>query len=222
MVDETIYNELLQVVEPQNLGARHFKLVGEQVVFQDETGNFVITCIMKDKEYQEQHFALLPESAPFQLIEGRLVFMASPIDLHQKVSGNLYFEIAHHVKNKQLGEVRFSPLDVHLDEKNIMQPDILFVSKDRTSIIETKIKGAPDFIIEILSPGNPEYDKKVKLGLYGRFLVQEYWIVHPEEQWIEVYHNKAGVLCKQQTAHKGDKIYSKSIEGFCLEVSKVF
>ena len=222
MVDETIYNELLQVVEPQDLGARHFKLVGEQVVFQDATGNFVITCIAKNKEYQEEHFELLPESAPFQLIEGRLVFMASPTDNHQKISGNLHYFIKDYLMKNPIGEVRYAPLDVRLDEKNVVQPDILFVSIRRTSIIEKKIKGAPDFIIEILSPGNPEYDKKVKLGLYGRFLVQEYWIVHPEEQWIEVYHNKAGVLFKQQTAQKGDKIYSKSIEGFCLEVSKIF
>ena len=104
----------------------------------------------------------------------------------------------------------------------MVQPDILFVSIRRASIIEKKIKGAPDFIIEILSPSNAEYDKKHKLGLYGRFLVQEYWIVHPEEEWIEVYHNKAGVLFKQQTARAGDVILSKAIEGFQLEVSRVF
>ncbi|MCB1159954.1 MAG: Uma2 family endonuclease, partial [Leptospiraceae bacterium] len=59
-------------------------------------------------------------------------------------------------------------------------------------------------------------------GLYGRFLVKEYWIVHPEEEWIEVYHNKAGIMWKQQTARAGDTIYSKAIEGFQLDVGKVF
>ena len=104
----------------------------------------------------------------------------------------------------------------------MVQPDFLFVSIRRASIIEKKIMGAPDFVIEILSPGNANYDKKHKLGLYGRFLVKEYWIVHPEEEWIEVYHNKAGVLFKQQTARAGDIITSKAIEGFQLAINRVF
>lgn len=222
MIDKTIYNELLTLVEPTDLGAMLYKIVNEQILFQDEEGNFVITHISLDKEYTEQHLELLPESAPFQLIEGRLIFMKSPTDNHQRILGNLHLEIGYFVKNKKLGEVRFAPLDVRLDEKNVVQPDLLFISIRRTNIIERKIMGAPDFIIEILSPGNEGYDRKTKLDLYGRFLVQEYWIVHPEEQWIEVYHNKVGILWKQQTARIGDIIVSKVIEGFQLEVSRVF
>ncbi|MCB1158992.1 MAG: Uma2 family endonuclease [Leptospiraceae bacterium] len=55
-------------------------------------------------------------------------------------------------------------------------------------------------------------------GLYGRFLVQEYWIVHPEEDWIEVYHNKAGIMWKQQTAHSGDTISSKGVLVFKTDI----
>ncbi|MCP5502807.1 MAG: Uma2 family endonuclease [Leptospiraceae bacterium] len=222
MMDETIYHELLKPALPEDLGAMHFKIIEGQILFQDEKGDFVITCISPDKEYNEHHFELLPEGAPFQLIEGRIIYMAAPSDDHQRVSLNLILEIGNYVKTKKLGEVRYSPLDVCLDKKNVVQPDILFVSIRRASVIEKKIMGAPDFIIEILSPGNADYDKKTKLGLYGRFLVQEYWIVHPEEEWIEVYHNKAGIMWKQQTAKIGDMIVSKAIEGFQLNVEKVF
>ncbi|MCP5502804.1 MAG: Uma2 family endonuclease [Leptospiraceae bacterium] len=207
---------------PEDLGAMHFKIIDEQVLFQDEKGDFVITCISSDKEYNEHHFELLPEMAPYQLIEGRIIFMYSPSFRHQQVSMNLSYLIKNFLMENPIGEVVTAPLDVRLDEKNVVQPDILFVSIRRSNIIERKIMGAPDFIIEILSPGNANYDKKTKLGLYGRFLVQEYWIVHPEEEWIEVYHNKAGIMWKQQTAKIGDMIVSKAIEGFQLNVEKVF
>ncbi|MEM7182030.1 MAG: Uma2 family endonuclease [Spirochaetota bacterium] len=221
-METQIHRELLELAQPLDLGANHFKVIEEQILFQDEKGQFVITRIAANKEYNEQHFELLPENAPYQLIEGRLVFMKSPTNNHQRILANLHLEIGIYVKNKKLGEVRFAPLDVRLDEKNVVQPDLLFVSIRLVNIIEKKIKGAPDFIIEIISPSNEEYDRKTKLGLYGRFFVQEYWIVHPEEQWIEVYHNKAGILIKKQTAHSGDTIHSKTIEGFVLEVNKVF
>lgn len=221
-MDKTIYNELLKRVEPTDLGAMLYKIIDEQILFQDEDGYFVITTISKGKKYTVKHFELLPESAPYQLIEGELIFMSSPSFDHQDVLGNLFFEIKAFLKEHQIGRVAIAPLDVCLDENNVVQPDLLFVSIRRTNIIERKIMGAPDFIIEILSPGNANYDKKTKLSLYGRFLVTEYWIVHPEEQWIEVYHNKAGILWKQQTAKIGDKIISKAIEGFELDVSRVF
>ncbi|MCP5502199.1 MAG: Uma2 family endonuclease [Leptospiraceae bacterium] len=216
------YHELLKVVEAQDLGAMHFKIIDEQILFQDEKGDFVITCISPDKDYNEHHLELLPEMAPYQLIEGKIIFMQSPTDNHQRVLGNLHYFVKDYLMKNPIGEVRFAPLDVRLDEKNVVQPDLLFISIRRVSIIEKKIMGAPDFVIEILSPSNANYDKKHKLGLYGRFLVQEYWIVHPEEEWIEVYHNKAGFLFKQQTARAGDTINSKVIEGFSLDLSRVF
>ncbi|MEM7184844.1 MAG: Uma2 family endonuclease, partial [Spirochaetota bacterium] len=182
MRDTKVYNELLEPTPAQDLGAMLFKITEGQIVFQDEAGNFVITTISAEKEYNEQHFELLPEMAPYQLIEGRMVYMAAPNYIHQKVSGNLHYYIKDFLMKHPIGEVVAAPLDVRFDEKNVVQPDILFVSIRRTSIIEKKIKGAPDFIIEILSPSNASYDKKHKLSLYGRFMVQEYLIVHTEEE----------------------------------------
>ncbi|MCB1158251.1 MAG: Uma2 family endonuclease [Leptospiraceae bacterium] len=215
------YHELLKAVEVQDLGAMHFKIIDEQILFQDENGQFVITTISAEKDYNEHHFELLPEMAPYQLIEGKIIFMYSPTDNHQRISGNLFYFIKDYLMKNPIGEVRYSPLDVRLDEKNVVQPDILFVFIRRTSIIEKKIMGAPDFIIEILSTHRRDTLQCIStMGLYGRFLVQEYWIVHPEEHWIEVYHNKAGILWKKQTARVGDTINSKAIEGFCLDVAR--
>ncbi|MCP5502848.1 MAG: Uma2 family endonuclease [Leptospiraceae bacterium] len=208
---------------PEDLGAMHFKIIDEQVLFQDEKGDFVITCISSDKEYNEHHFELLPEMAPYQLIEGRIIFMYSPSFRHQQVSMNLSYLIKNFLMENPIGEVVTAPLDVRLDEKNVVQPDILFVSIRRSNIIERKIMGAPDFIIEILSTPRRDTLQCISTrGLYGRFLVKEYWIVHPEEEWIEVYHNKAGIMWKQQTARAGDTITSKAIDGFQLDVAKVF
>ncbi|MCB1159754.1 MAG: Uma2 family endonuclease, partial [Leptospiraceae bacterium] len=145
------YHELLKATEEQDLGGMHFKIIDEQILFQDENGQFVITTISAEKDYNEHHFELLPEMAPYQLIEGKIIFMYSPSFRHQQVLGKLYIEIGVFVNREGIGEAVMAPLDVRLDEKNVVQPDILFVSIRRASIIEKKVHGAPDFIIEILS-----------------------------------------------------------------------
>ena len=81
-----------------------------------------------------------------------------------------------------LGKVFFAPLDLYLDEhSNVVQPDILFIAKKNPLVIDNRgLKGVPDLIIEILSPGNKKYDLAKKRKLYEKFGVKEYWVVDPE------------------------------------------
>jgi Uma2 family endonuclease len=127
-------------------------------------------------------FQMLPEGTLAEVIENQLFMAPSPSPDHQEASGDLFYEISSHVRKKKLGKIFFAPLDLYLDEhSNVVQPNILFISKNNPLVIDKRgLKGVPDLIIEILSPGNKKYDFVKKKKLYEKFGVKEYWIVDPE------------------------------------------
>ena len=143
---------------------------------------------LKEKTNTVKDYKLLPEGAPYQLIEGELIMTPSPNSLHQMISGNLFEMIRKVAKEKCGGTVLYSPIDVYLDEENVFQPDIVFISKERSAIIkEDGIHGAPDIVIEILSPSTAYYDMKKKFRVYERCGVREYWIVDPGMKGVEIF-----------------------------------
>ncbi|HID87659.1 MAG TPA: Uma2 family endonuclease [Anaerolineae bacterium] len=123
----------------------------------------------------------------YELYEGELYMVPSPPVTHQRISGNLEALLRQFVLENRLGEIFDAPLDVVLAEDTFVQPDILFVSHERRGIIgEQNISGAPDLVIEILSPATEERDRGIKLQLYCRHGVRECWLVDPEERTVEV------------------------------------
>jgi Uma2 family endonuclease len=111
----------------------------------------------------------------------------APSIRHQVISRNLGIRLWEHVDASGLGEVVWAPTDVVLSPESVVQPDILFVSNERRGIItEPNVSGAPDLVVEILSPGTAERDRELKLNLYARYGVREYWIVDPEDETVEV------------------------------------
>jgi Uma2 family endonuclease len=129
-----------------------------------------------------------PDSAQFQLIEGELIEMPSPTVNHQRVQRELGFALLQFIKQKNLGELFYAPMDVYLSPTNTYQPDILFISKERINIIADKrIDAAPDLVVEILSPGTAYYDLKKKRRNYEAFGVRELWFVDPADETVEIY-----------------------------------
>lgn len=126
-------------------------------------------------------FRMLPEGTLAEVIENRLYMSPTPSTTHQRLITHLLTQIHEYVGRNGLGEVFPAPLDVFLDENsNAVQPDILFVSTENAYIIdENCIRGVPDFIIEILSPGNKKHDQVTKKNLYEKVGVKEYWIIDP-------------------------------------------
>jgi Uma2 family endonuclease len=121
----------------------------------------------------------------YEVIDGEIYDMSpSPSERHQTILGNFYFALRERLKGTPC-RVYLAPLDVYLDEFNFVQPDI-FVVCDREKI-KDRIYGAPDIIIEILSPFTSLKDKRLKKALYEKFGVKEYIIVHPDELIIERY-----------------------------------
>ncbi len=133
-----------------------------------------------------QVFKNLPEGTLAQLIEDHLVMSPAPLDRHQKLLSKLHLLLGNFIEMHQLGEIRFSPYDVYFDEKNAFQPDIVFISKERTHLIEEDgLHGAPDLVIEVLSPSNFKYDQNEKKEVYERCGVKEYWIVDPTSRQVQ-------------------------------------
>src|SRR3989337_2845338 len=101
-----------------------------------------------------QDYLLLPEDKRYEILDGDLYVVAAPNTRHQRVSRNLEFVLFQHVRERRLGEVLYAPYDVILSEENVVQPDILFVRKERLDTIsEMNLPGAPDLVVEILSGG---------------------------------------------------------------------
>lgn len=113
----------------------------------------------------------------------------APNLFHQTILANLIETIAPHVRDRNLGKVLFAPLDCYLDDQNVYQPDIVFISRSRASIIrEDGLHGAPDFVIEVLSPHTARFDVNAKRGLYARAGVEELWLVYPEVKRVDVFY----------------------------------
>ena len=141
--------------------------------------------------YTFKDYLKLPEGSPYQLIEGELIMSPSPNSYHQTISKNLEFILIGHAKANNSGIILHAPIDVYLDEKNVYQPDIIFISKENKSIIRKKgIVGAPDIVIEILSISTMGYDEIVKKNIYLEAGVKEYITVNPSEKIIKTYIDK--------------------------------
>ncbi len=133
-------------------------------------------------------YVLLPDDGKIhEIIDGDHYMTPAPETYHQTLSRRLQFELYRHIEETGLGVVYDAPTDVQLSETDIVQPDIFVIKASRTSIISpTKILGPPDLIIEILSGSTTTKDRELKLDLYQKSGVPEYWLVNPESHIIEV------------------------------------
>jgi len=159
----------------------------------------------------------------YEIVEGELFVAPSPNTVHQRVSRNLEFLLHKFVSEKNLGEIFYAPLDVILGPHAIVQPDIIFISKERLNIIgESNIQGAPDLLIEVLSPSNKRMDLKTKLSLYEKYGVEEYWVVDPHERFITVFTLNNGnyrIFCN---GADDETITSYVIKGLEINLSQIW
>ena len=149
------------------------------------------TAIIQNKTVSD--YQQLPEGAPYQLINAKLIMSPAPKREHQKLIGRIHALILMHCDNVKIGEVYIAPFDVYLDDENVVQPDICFIAQKNISILtEWGAEGAPDMVIELLSPSNAYYDVREKFQLYEKFGVKEYFIVDPEDNMVMAYKLTGG------------------------------
>lgn len=133
-------------------------------------------------------FQSLPEGTLAQLIQNELVMSPSSLDVHQQVLINLAAVLHFHIKQNKLGELRVAPYDVYLDNNNVYQPDIIFISGIQTEKIKSNgFYGAPEMVIEILSPSTASYDLGEKKSTYEKYGVKEYTIIDPANKNVTVH-----------------------------------
>ncbi len=176
----------------------------------------------KDVTYQD--YLELPEDGQkYEIINGEFVKTPAPQLIHQRVSVNLMYEFQTFAKLNHAGEVLCAPVDVVLTETNVVQPDILFITTKNSGIAgEKNVSGAPDLLIEIISPDSGYYDMVEKKDLYEKFGVKEYWIVDPKKKWIEIYVNEEGKFKLLQRQEDKGVLASKVLRGFQIPFSTIF
>ena len=130
-----------------------------------------------------------PDGQRWELIDGEAYMVPSPNERHQTVVGELFRQVANHVKDHGGGRVYVAPFDVVLDAGgDVFQPDLVFIADEDMGVLtEANVWGTPTWVIEVLSPSRPQRDRRLKLPRYERFGVPEYWIVDPGAETVEMY-----------------------------------
>jgi Uma2 family endonuclease len=165
----------------------------------------------------------LPEESRYEILEGDLQMSPSPSARHQQAVGSLFDILLRICKSRDLGRIFVAPFDVILSETDVVQPDILFVSKARTALIQERgVFGAPDLVVEVLSPATAERDRTVKAKLYARAGVKELWLADPEEKSIEILELGADGFRRRQLARAGETAASGIVPDFRADVAAVF
>lgn len=177
---------------------------------------------VKEKKTLKDYEAL-PEGAPYQLVEGELVMSPASGPFHQELLKRVFLKFYKAVEEAEKGKVLFAPIDVYLDGENAFQPDLVVLLKGSESKISEKgIEGAPDLVVEVLSPSTAYYDMKKKKAVYERSGVKEYWIVDPEMGEVEVYVNEGGSFRLFSKSKEQGRVRSALLQDFEVDIKELF
>lgn len=134
-------------------------------------------------------FMALGEGPPFaELIHGEIIMAPSPFRSHQSAVLEIAFQIRKHIESHPVGKCYVAPFDVHFSETIVLCPDLSFFSTDRLHHLSDRgAEGAPDLVVEVLSPSTARRDRKDKREIYTQFGVRELWLVNTELETIEVF-----------------------------------
>lgn len=181
-------------------------------------------------EWNEQPMTLaayleLPEGS-YNLIEGRLYVSPSASPWHQSLVIRLAAALEAFVRPARLGRVYAAPLDVYLREEEpaiVVQPDVLFVARDgKAQVTRRGIQGPPALAVEVLSPSNASLDAVKKRAIYERVGVEEYWMVLPDLEQVEVLRREGAGFARPQLLEHGDTLTTPLLPGFAFAIADLF
>ena len=168
-------------------------------------------------------YAKTPEDERYELIDGELIMVGAPNMEHQSIQVEIGWRVVTFVKDGDLGWVFNPPTDVLLSDHDVVQPDLIFVSREREHVItDANIQGAPDLVVEILSPSSATRDRRDKFDLYARHGVAEYWLISPEARIVRVFVLRGGVFEEVGRYCENDTLTSTTLEGLEIDLSEVF
>ena len=175
-------------------------------------------------KFTYEDYRTTPEDKRYELLDGDLLMTPAPNLKHQRVQRRLGSRLERFIEERALGELFFAPCDVVLSDHDVVQPDLLFVSRERAQLLSDgdAVRGAPDLVVEILSPATAGRDRGYKRALYARHGVAEYWLVDPADETIAVHRLQDGALAVAHTFGRGQTLRSPLLAGFELDVDAVF
>ena len=175
-------------------------------------------------KFTYEDYLTTPEDERYELLDGDLMMVAAPNLRHQRVLLELARRLARFIEERGLGELFIAPCDVYLSETNVVQPDLLFVSREREYLLNDgeKVRGAPDLVIEILSPSSAETDRGAKRDLYGAHGVAEYWLIDPIAETVSIHRQRGGVLAATNTFGRQGTLRSPLLAGLELHLDDIF
>jgi Uma2 family endonuclease len=159
----------------------------------------------------------------YEIIEGELFMAPAPLPIHQKCGGNLFTAFRDFGIEHDAGEAYYSPIDVILPGlATPVQPDILFIVKERLAIVKPdRIEGAPDILVEVLSPSNWFVDRRKKFEIYAKAGVREYWMVDPAARTIELFALRGSTYALIGKYGVGEIVRSEVLPGFEVKVEDI-
>jgi len=175
------------------------------------------------QEWTEADYFALPETNRFvELSEGELIMPPHPTETHQRIVLRLVLLFQSFIEAHDLGIIRFAPLPVRLWLGKIREPDILFASHAHTDRIGEQAYGAPDLVVEVISPNTRRVDRDEKFLEYARADISEYWLVDPDAQTVEVFVFQDGAYTLLVKAGAGENARSQLLDGLEVAVDEVF
>ncbi len=174
------------------------------------------------KRWTYEEYYRLDDDRRYELYNGELIPInpPSPGASHQREARKLLVFLNEFVEGRKLGEVFAAPFDVILDSKNTAQPDLIFIAKASAGIVQERgVFGAPDLVVEILSPGSIRRDRYEKQALYARFGVKEYWILDRANQSLEVLSLADDRYVVHAAAGETGHVTSKVLRGLKVKLS---
>ena len=168
-------------------------------------------------------FCLLPNSGKrYEIVEGDLFVTPAPRRLHQRIVTRLTRFLSGFVEDHRLGEAYVSPFDVVFSAFDVVEPDLVYFSNARQSVLtEMNAQGAPDLVVEVLSETTERTDRTIKLKLYGKCDVQEYWIIDPCGPSAEIYRRGEEGLALAAKLSAADALTSPMFPGFSVPLRKL-
>ncbi|HEX9786059.1 MAG TPA: Uma2 family endonuclease [Opitutaceae bacterium] len=170
-----------------------------------------------------EDYRATPEGSHYQLVEGELLMAPSPSRFHQEIIWNLVRILDRYLQQHPCGKAFVAPFDVYLTEHDVYQPDVIFVSNERAHILaDDGAHGAPDLVIEVLSPSNAQLDKKRKRSIYAQAGVKALWLVDPILLQIHLYDFAHDPAKAMRIVDEDETFETLLLPGLTIAAAEVF
>ncbi len=171
----------------------------------------------------EAYAALTADGECYEIVQGVLVMSPSPEDIHQDVTGEIYAYLREQIKLKHLGRVFLSPFDVVLAPQEVYQPDVVVVLNQHLERVKTQgVMGAPDLVVEVISPSSKLYDRVNKHMAYEQAGIPEYWLVSPYQKTVELFVLEGGKYYSQGIFQGAQTLPSRIVPEMAAPVARFF